>query len=126
MTGGRPRLPTPERRLRRLESKRAWAFRNTEQVKTLNAYYRARPEYKQQRKAYLASARQAKLATGWTPKPPGRARLFDREDEHLEHVRNLTRQRVRRHREKIKKSATEHIIPEIQVRSNDNEYIVGL
>ena len=121
MAGGRLRLPTPERRLRRLESKRAWAFRNSEQVKSLNSHYRARPEYEQQHKAYLASARQAKLATGWTPNTPGRPKLFDHEHEHLEHVRNLTRQRVRLHRQKKKQSTNECQID--QARSNDDEHV---
>ena len=126
MAGGRPRLPTPERRLRRLESKRGWAFRNSEQVKILNSNYRARPEYKQQHRAYLASARQAKLANGWIPNSPGRPRLFDNEHEHLEHVRNLIRQRVRLHRQKKKQSTNECIIEIIQVRSNDEEHVAEL
>ena len=74
----------------------------------------------------LESAEKEKLETGWTPSPPGRPRLFDREDEHLEHVRNLTRQRVRRYRDKMKQSTNQCIIRINQVRSNDDEHVAVL
>ena len=85
MTLGRPRLPTPERDRRRLESKRAWAARNAELKRALDQEYRSRPEYNERRRAKYVRK---------TPKPPTDP------EERVEHVRNLNRLRDQRFREK--------------------------
>ena len=92
MTVGRPRLPTPERLQRRLESKRAWAARNVEYKQALDKEYRSRPGHNERRRARYVRK---------TPKPPTDP------DERAEHVRALARLRDQRFRGRKKRAASE-------------------
>jgi hypothetical protein len=106
-----------------LESKRAWASRNKCKLKAAGIIYRARPEYKDQRRACLARARQLKLDSGWIPNPPGKPKILEDEGGRLERTRLLARHRMLRHR--MKKQAEAGDVKTL-VRSNTEELDLGI
>ncbi len=73
---GRPRLPTPERKRRRLERARAWNVQNPERKQATAVAYRARPGYLEGRRFEYATERRRLLDGGCVPRL-GRPRLSD-------------------------------------------------
>jgi len=103
---GRPRLPTPERKRRRLEGARAWNAQNPERKQATAVAYRARPGHLEGRRLEYATRRQRLLDGGCLPRL-GRPRLSD-DVGTLAHVRS--RHRCRSYQEKRRAVLQERLV----------------
>eukprot|EP00969_Alexandrium_andersonii_P355657 15444894-Alexandrium_andersonii.AAC.1 len=91
-----------ERKERIKASKRAWALRNADKVRESVARKRNAPGYKEKRHQWYLKAKQAKLDTGFCPKPRGRPRVYGTEEERLAAKRRVQRESMQRWRAKLR------------------------
>ena len=100
---GRPRLPSPERKRRRLECARAWNAQNPERKQATAVAYRARPGHLEGMRLEYAARRRRLLDSGCAPRI-GRPRLSD---DSGTPARVRARHRCRAYREKRRRSLLE-------------------
>ena len=100
---GRIRVYSAEELMERIRaSKRAWAARNRERQRALEAAYRARTGNAEAKREYVRRRYHAKRAAlvemGWVPNPVGRPRLYSEEElreRHRAQNRAYARKRAR-------------------------------